>query len=129
MFTLAAGAAAVSAALLPGFGLMGIGEKEPVFVSSLAYYGVNIVLLMAVIVATGAPLAKVIRPYLTATAPQFVVLGCMTAIFVELWTGAPYLIALLAGPVGMIVLHQRSMFNHVERMRQLEVEKDDFVSY
>jgi signal transduction histidine kinase len=129
MFALAAGAAAATAALLPDLGLAGIGHTQRVLVSSFAYYGVNIVLLMAVIIATGAPPTKVIKPYLTATAPQFVVLGSMTAIFVELWTSAPYLTAFLAGPVSMIVLHQRSMFNHVERMRQLEIEKDDFVSY
>lgn len=129
MFVLASGAAGVMAALLPDFGLVGIGDKKPVFVSALAYYGVNIVLLMAVIVATGTAWRKVVRPYLGATLPQFVVLGSMTAIFVELWSHAPYLIAFLAGPVSMIVLHQRTMFNHVERMRQLDLEKDDFVSY
>ena len=126
MFALATGAVAVTAALLPDFGLAGIGD---VLLPSLAYYGVNIVLLMAVIVATGTPLGRVVRPYLGATFPQFVVLGSMTAIFVELWSQAPYTIAFLAGPVSIIVLHQRAMFNHVERMRQLDLEKDDFVSY
>jgi signal transduction histidine kinase len=129
MFALASGAAGLTAALFPDLGLVGIGDGKPVFVASLAYFGVNILLLMAVIVATGTATDKVVRPYLRATIPQFVVLGSMTAIFVELWTQAPYLIAFLAGPVSMIVIHQRAVFNHVERMQELDLEKDDFVAY
>ena len=129
MFAVAAGAAGFTAAMLPDLGLMGIGDGKPVFLASLAYYGVNIVLLMAMIVATGTPPARVVGPYLGATLPQFVVLVCTTAIFVGLWSHAPYTIVFLAGPVSMIVMHQRAIFNHVERMQQLDLEKDDFVAY
>jgi signal transduction histidine kinase len=121
MFAIAAAAAGFVGASFNGI--------AAVVLAATVYYGVNIALLISVITVTGGNVKEVVPSYLRTTFPQFLILGSLTAMFVELWTDRPWLAALLVGPVCVIVVHQRITFGIVEKMRELDLEKDDFISY
>lgn len=117
-------ATAAAAAGLAGTQLEGISA---ILVAAVAYYLVNITLLMAVVSVTSGPVN--VMSYLRTTVPQFLVLGSVTSIFFELWTQRPWLVALILGPIVAIVAHQRAMHEVLAKMQKLDVEKDDFISY
>jgi signal transduction histidine kinase len=121
MFAIAAAAAAVLGGHLHG--------TASVLLAATVYYAVNISLLISVIAVTRESVTGVAGRYLRTTFPQFLVIGSLTAMFVELWNDQPWLVALMVGPIAVIVIHQRITFGIVEKMRELDLEKDDFISY
>jgi signal transduction histidine kinase len=121
MFAIAAAAAAFLGGYLHG--------TASVLLAATVYYAVNISLLISVIAVTREGVTGVAGRYLRTTFPQFLVIGSLTAMFVELWNDQPWLVALMVGPIVVIVIHQRITFGIVEKMRELDLEKDDFISY
>jgi signal transduction histidine kinase len=97
--------------------------------SLAAFYVVNVGLLSAVASRIkGEPYLRVARSFYVSTSLPFVVMTATTAILVQLWRNSPWWALLLAPPLVAIVAYQRSLVAAVERQRELDQLKDEFIA-
>jgi signal transduction histidine kinase len=98
-------------------------------VAAATFYAVDIGLLAAVIGASRAEAyAGVLRKLVQATFLPLLVMASTTAILVELWCESIAVALLLLPPLVAIAMYQRSLHNAIERQRELDRLKDDFVA-
>jgi signal transduction histidine kinase len=96
---------------------------------SAAFYLVDIALLAAVVARVGASSYwTVLRGFLASTVTPFLVIAATTGILVELWARSPFLALLLVPPLFAIARYQRSLHAAMERQRELDRLKEDFVA-
>jgi signal transduction histidine kinase len=122
MYALGGAAAGAACGLLPSNYRLGL-------LGAAAFYLVNIGLLAAVVARSNhAPYAEVVRSFIASTVTPFVVMASTTAILVELWMRAPILSLFLVPPSTAIAVYQRKLVAAMERQRELDRLKDEFVA-
>ena len=127
LYALAAGAAGAMAASIEGTGLAALLLATAV--ASFAFYFVDITLLSAVIAeASMRPFLGVYARSMYSTAAPFAIMTSLAAILVVLWDRSPYIAIALAGPLVAIALYERRVHSVLERLRELDRLKNEFIA-
>jgi signal transduction histidine kinase len=127
VYTLAAGAAGATMAALPGGGLL--VRCLSALVTSSAFYVVNIGLLGTLIARfESKPLLHTLTGSLFSTTVPFAIMASLTVILVALWDRSPFLAVALVGPLVSIALYQRRQHGTLDRLRELDRLKDEFIA-
>jgi signal transduction histidine kinase len=126
LYVLAAIAAGVAAEpLTGGTGALVLSS----FVGAVAFYAVDMVLLSAVVARMrGIPFFPSLGRYLWSTALPFLVLASLSATIVVLWDRSAFLSFLVVGPLVMIALYERWLHGALERLREFDRLKDEFIA-
>src|SRR5919201_1269750 len=127
LYTLAAGAAGVAAALSPGEDLVSLAVAA--IFGSAWFYLVDIALLTAVITRSRRqPFFAWWRRAMVSTAAPFAVMTPLTVILVVLWSRSPYIAVALVGPLVAFALYQRRVHAALESLRELDRLKNEFIA-
>jgi signal transduction histidine kinase len=127
LYTLAAGAAGAAAAAIEGTSLPALLLATAI--ASAAFYLVDITLLSGVIAeTTRRPFFRVYARSTYSTAAPFAIMTSLAAILVVLWDRSPYIAVALAGPLVAIALYERRVFSILERLRELDRLKNEFIA-
>jgi len=126
LYVIAAIAAGVAAHTLAG-GIDALVIRS--FAGAVGFYAVNMALLAAVV----ARLRRIaflpaLGRYLWSTALPFLVLASLSATIVVLWDRSAFLSFLVVGPLVMIALYERWLHRALERMREFDRLKDEFIA-
>jgi signal transduction histidine kinase len=122
LYVLAAAAAGLAVQPLSGSYRNGL-------VGAAAFYAVDVALLAVVLARVRQEhYFPVARTFFLSTLAPFIVMAAISAILVQLWRDSPYWGLLLGPPLVAIVLHQRSLLATVQRQRELDVLKDEFIA-
>jgi signal transduction histidine kinase len=122
MYALGGAAAGAVSAALPADYRLGLA-------SAAAFYLVDMGLLTAVVARSNhAPYTEVVRSFVASTVTPFVVMASTTAILVQLWIRTPVLGLFLVPPLTAIAVYQRKLVAAMERQRELDRLKDEFVA-
>jgi signal transduction histidine kinase len=128
LYTVAAGAAGATTAALPG----GSGLLLRCLASLLAstvFYLVNIGLLGTLIARfESKPLRHTLTGSLFSTTVPFAIMASLAVILVALWDRSPFLAIALVGPLVSIALYQRRQHDTLDRLRELDRLKDEFIA-
>ena len=96
---------------------------------AVAFYAIDVALLSAVVACSRrSAYFGVARSFYTSTLAPFVVMAATSAILVELWRSSPLYALLLAPPLVAILAYQRSLIRAVERQRELDDLKNEFIA-
>ena len=99
------------------------------FIGSAAFYVVDMLLLAAVIarlrmesytLTLGRNVATTVRPFL--------VIASLTVTLVVLWDRSPFVSLVVVGPLITIALYERSLHRVLERLREFDRLKDEFIA-
>ena len=122
-------AAAAGAALAAASALTDAGDGFTSVAASAGFYITDIVLLAAVVAASqrANPL-PVLGGFARSTSTAFVTMAATTSVLVFLWERTPLAAAFLAPPLATIVLYQRRLHASLQRQRELDRLKDEFVA-
>jgi signal transduction histidine kinase len=99
------------------------------FLGAAAFYGVNMLLLAAVISrvrATSYP--ETLRRHVATTALPFLVIASLTVTLVVLWDRSPFVSLVVVGPLLTIALYERWLHRSLERLREFDRLKDEFIA-
>jgi signal transduction histidine kinase len=97
--------------------------------AAAAFYATDIGLLAAVVAASGSErYGSVLRTFTSSTLVPFVVMAATTAILVELWHHSAPTALLLLPPLVTIAFYQRSLHRAMERQRELDRLKEEFIA-
>jgi len=99
------------------------------FVGSAAFYGVNMALLSAVIARLrGENYFATLWRYVTTTVLPFLVIASLTVTLVVLWDRSPFVSLVVVGPLITIALYERWLHRALERLREFDRLKDEFIA-
>jgi signal transduction histidine kinase len=99
------------------------------FLAAAAFYGVNMLLLSAVVARSRQmPFLLSFRRYVASTVLPFLVLASLTVTLVLLWDRSPFLSFLVVGPLITIALYERWLHGALERLREFDRLKDEFIA-
>jgi signal transduction histidine kinase len=97
--------------------------------SSAAFYVENMVLLAAVIARVREmPFPRSLGRYVWSTLLPFLVLTSLSVTIVVLWNQSAFLALLVVGPLVMIALYERWLHGALERLREFDRLKDEFIA-
>jgi signal transduction histidine kinase len=127
LYTLAAGAGGGAASIA------GDGNLTSLFLGAVlgssAFYVVDITLLTAVIArSTRRPLLPAYARAMYSTLLPFGIMASLTVILVVLWDRSPFVAVALIGPLVAIALYQRSVHGALDRLRELDRLKNEFIA-
>jgi signal transduction histidine kinase len=127
LYGLAAAAAGAAAGPLDGADLLTLALGT--LLGSVAFYLVNIGLLALVVARSSrkSPFRLSVR-YLYWTAVPFWIMASLTIILVVLWNRSPLIAVVLVGPLLTIALYERRMHGALNRLRELDRLKDEFIA-
>jgi signal transduction histidine kinase len=99
------------------------------FAAATAFYLVDITLLSAVLarVSRGRFLSS-LRGYVYGTLAPFAILASLAAILVVLWDQSPFVALVLVGPVLATAIYQRWLHGALDRLREFDRLKDEFIA-
>jgi signal transduction histidine kinase len=127
LYALAAAAAGAASGPLDGADLVPLALGT--LLGSVAFYLVNIGLLAAVVARSqGENPLRLVARYLYWTAMPFWIMASLTIILVVLWDRSPLIAVVLVGPLLMIALYERRMHAALNRLRELDRLKDEFIA-
>lgn len=127
LYTLAAAAAGGAAAGVHGNSLGSLVLQAAV--GSTAFYLVDITLLSTVLAeSSGKPFRTVFGRSTYSTIVPFALMASLTAILVVLWERSPYIAVALAGPLVAVALYERRVHAALERLRELDHLKNEFIA-
>ena len=127
LYTLAAGAAGAAASAVHLDGLADLLVATAA--ASAAFFLVDITLLSAVVAeATGRPFLPVYGRSTYSTAAPFGIMTSLAAILVVLWDRSPFIAVALTGPLVAIALYERRVHSVLERLRELDRLKNEFIA-
>jgi signal transduction histidine kinase len=97
--------------------------------AGISFYLVDISLLALVVSRTRSvhPLAS-LQNYVFLTAVPFAIMASLTVILVVLWDRSPFVAVVLVGPLLAIALYQRWIHRALDRLRQFDRLKDEFIA-
>ena len=96
---------------------------------SAAFYGVDMVLLSAVFARLrGESYVLTLRRYVTTTGLPFLVIASLTVTLVVLWDRSPFVSLVVVGPLITIALYERWLHRALERLREFDRLKDEFIA-
>ena len=117
------GAAAGGAASLVG------ADAAATAVGAVAFYAVDIGLLAALMARlSGEEPLRVLGRFVAGTAAPFAIMASVAVTLVVLWSRSPFFALLLAGPLAALVLYERRMHDALERLRELDRLKSEFIA-
>jgi signal transduction histidine kinase len=127
VYTLAAAAAGATADALGEGSLLRLCIAT--LVVSTVFYVVNIGLLALLFTRLRAqPVLQTLRGTLVSTTVPFAIMASLAVILVALWDRSPYLAIALVGPLVAIALYQRRQHDTLDRLRELDRLKDEFIT-
>ncbi len=127
LYTLAAGAAGASAGAIEGSGLVELVLAAAV--ASCAFWFVDITLLSTVLSeVTEQRFVRVYSRSIYSTAAPFLIMTSLAAILVVLWDRSPFLAVALTAPLVAIALYERRVHSALERLRELDRLKNEFIA-
>jgi signal transduction histidine kinase len=99
------------------------------FAAATAFYLVDITLLSAVLVrVTRGRFLSSLRGYVYATLAPFAILASLAVILVVLWDQSPFVAFVLVVPVLATALYQRWLHGALDRLREFDRLKDEFIA-
>ncbi len=127
LYVTAASTAGIAANIAGGDDLASIVAGA--LAAAVAFYLVDIILLSAVVArARGEAFVTELRLYVYSTAVPFLVIASLTVTLVLLWDRSPFLAVLLVGPLLAIAVYQRWLYDALQRLREFDRMKDEFVA-
>jgi signal transduction histidine kinase len=127
MYASAAATAGAVAAALRGDDLIWIAAAA--VAGATAFWLVDIGLLTAVIARSRKlRFIRASRRAITSTAPPFAIMASLTVILVVLWDRSPFAAVALIGPLVVIAIYQRRVHGVLERLRELDRMKNEFIA-
>ncbi|MDQ3777496.1 MAG: HAMP domain-containing histidine kinase, partial [Actinomycetota bacterium] len=127
LYTLAAGAGGAAASIADGMQLHSLVVAS--VSGSIAFYLVDIALLAAVVArSSGTPLLPSYAGAMSSTLLPFGVIASLTVILVVLWDRSPFVAVALIGPLVAIALYQRWLHGALDRLRELDSLKNEFIA-
>ena len=99
------------------------------FLGSAAFYIANMMLLAAVIARLRAlDYVLTLQRYITTTFLPFLVIASLTVTLVLLWDRSPFVSFVVVGPLITIALYERWLHGALERLREFDRLKDEFIA-
>jgi signal transduction histidine kinase len=99
------------------------------FLGSAAFYAVDMLLLAAVIARLRTKsYVQTLRRYVTTTVLPFLVIASLTVTLVVLWDRSPFVSLVVVGPLITIALYERWLHSALERLREFDRLKDEFIA-
>jgi signal transduction histidine kinase len=125
----------VCAAILAGLaaGLVDGNDLDAIVASAClgsgAFYLVDMVFLSAVVARTrGTGFVQSLRRYLYSTAVPFLVMASLIVTLLVLWDRSPFISFVVVGPLITVALHERWLHRALERLREFDRLKDEFIA-
>lgn len=127
LYVCSGGLAGAAASLLDDGRLITVVGRT--LLAAVAFYVVNIALLAAVVArARAQPFARTEREYFTSTSVPFMILASLTVTLVLLWEQSAFAAVVLVGPLLAIGFYQRWLYGALERLREFDRLKDEFIA-
>jgi signal transduction histidine kinase len=127
MYVCAAVLAGLAAALVQGGDLGSI-----VFgacLGSAAFYLVDMVFLSAVVARTRhTSFIQSLGRYVYSTTLPFLVMASLIVTLIVLWDRSPFISVVVLGPLVTVALHERWLHRALERLREFDRLKDEFIA-
>jgi signal transduction histidine kinase len=99
------------------------------FSASAAFWLVDVVLLAAVVARSSRePFLPYAWRYVFWTAIPFAIMASLAVLLVVLWDRSPFVAMVLIAPMVAIALYQRSVQSSLDRLREVDRLKDEFVA-
>jgi len=122
------GIAAGGAASKVGDGEL-LGLVGGAVLAAASFWLVDITLLAGVVSRSRQiRLAPAWRSYVTSTSVPFAIMASLSAILVVLWDRSPYVAVILVVPLLATALYQRWLHGALERLREFDRLKDEFIA-
>jgi len=97
--------------------------------AAVTFYVVDITLLAAVVTRSrGVPFVPALSNYVQLTFVPFAVMASLAVILVVLWDRSPYVAVVLVGPLIATALYQRWIHGALNRLREFDRLKDEFIA-
>jgi signal transduction histidine kinase len=97
--------------------------------AAATFYFVDIGLLAAVVSRSRrSAFLSTFRNYVVLTAAPFAIMASLTVILVVLWNESPFVAVVLVGPLLAIAFYQRWIHAALERLREFDRLKDEFIA-
>jgi signal transduction histidine kinase len=97
--------------------------------AACTFYAVNISLLAAVVTRSrGVGYRPTLTNYVQLTFVPFAVMASLAVILVVLWDRSPYVAIVLVGPLLATALYQRWIHGALNRLREFDRMKDEFIA-
>jgi signal transduction histidine kinase len=97
--------------------------------AAVAFYLVDITLLTGVVARSrSVAFMPTWRSYVQLTFVPFAVMASLAVILVVLWDRSPYLAVILVGPLVATALYQRWVHGALNRLREFDRLKDEFIA-
>jgi signal transduction histidine kinase len=127
LYALAGAAAGLTADAFAGDGLLRV--VAAVLLGAAAFYVVDLSLLALVVArSTGERLLPLFGRYAYWTTLPCALMTSLTLILVVLWQRSPFVAIAFAGPLVGIALYQRRVQGALERLRELDRLKNEFIA-
>ena len=127
VYVLAAAAAGATAAAFGSADLLHVVVGAAV--ATIAFYVIDIGLLSAIAAVTRrVSLAAAVHRYVFLTLVPFAVMASLTVTLVVLWEQSPFVAVVLVGPVLATALYQRWIHRSLERLREFDRLKNEFIA-
>jgi signal transduction histidine kinase len=127
IYVLAASAAGGAAAAFDDVSLLQLVLAS--VAAAAAFYLVDITLLSAVLARLSrGRFVSSLRGYVYATLAPFAILASLAVILVVLWDQSPFVAVVLVVPVLATVLYQRWLHGALDRLREFDRLKDEFIA-
>jgi signal transduction histidine kinase len=99
------------------------------FLGSAAFYGVDMFLLSGVIARQrDENFFATLQRYVMTTGLPFLVIASLTVTLVVLWDRSPFVSLVVVGPLITIALYERWLHRALERLREFDRLKDEFIA-
>jgi len=97
--------------------------------AAIAFWAVDITLLAAVVTRSrGVAFSSSLRSYVQLTFVPFAVMASLAVILVVLWDRSPFVAVVLVGPLLATALYQRWIHGALNRLREFDRLKDEFIA-
>jgi signal transduction histidine kinase len=127
LYSLAAAAAGYAAARVNGDDLVALTVGA--FSAAAAFWLVDVVLLAAVVARSSSErVPPYAWRYVFWTAIPFAIMASLAVLLVVLWDRSPPIAIVLVAPMVAIALYQRSVQGSLDRLREIDRLKDEFVA-
>ena len=127
LYVCAAVLAGLSAAIVRGETLGAIVASA--CLGAAAFYAVDMVFLSAVIARTrGTRFLESLGRYVYSTTVPFLVMASLIVTLIVLWNRSPFISIVVLGPLITVALHERWLHRALERLREFDRLKDEFIA-
>jgi signal transduction histidine kinase len=105
------------------------GRVVGALLAASAFYLVDVTLLAGIVSrARQSSMARTLRSYLYLTLAPFAVMASLSMILVVLWHESPFVAVVLVGPLLAIAFYQRWIHAALDRLREFDRLKDEFIA-